>query len=182
MEPNSLTRSRCADTVDQTRCFGSSLASCASSIRAQEPCRLWPWMLLELMCRSLPTRNLCPLGIRRLSPTRASWLCGGPPDKLDEKQRKLVEQIRATHRDLDSAYQLSQAFVTMPSRTPGPGSGRLAHQSQTERYSRTEEFCGGVFVAITRRCALRIVDEIRRHLKICFAAFRGERELRPSDF
>jgi transposase len=49
----------------------------------------------------------------RLSPTRASWLCVCQPDKLDEKQRKLVEQIRATHRDLDSAYQLSQAFVTM---------------------------------------------------------------------
>ena len=89
----------------------------------------------------------------RLSPTRASWLCGGQPDKLDEKQRKLVEQIRATHRDLDSAYQLSQAFVTMPSRTPGPGSGRLAHQSQTERYSRTEELCGGASVAITLSCA-----------------------------
>ncbi len=49
----------------------------------------------------------------RLSPTRASWLCVCQPDKLDEKQRKLVEQIRATHRDLDIAYQLSQAFVTM---------------------------------------------------------------------
>jgi transposase len=94
-----------------------------------------------------------PTPTRRMSPTRASWLCVCQPDKLDEKQRKLVEQIRATHRDLDIAYQLSQAFVAMPSRTPRPGSGRLAHQSQTERYSRTEELCGGVFVAITLPCA-----------------------------
>ena len=54
-----------------------------------------------------------PAPKRRLSPTRASWLCVCQPDKLDEKQRKLVEQIRAVHRDLDIAYQLSQAFVTM---------------------------------------------------------------------
>jgi transposase len=50
---------------------------------------------------------------RHMSPTRPSWLCGGPPAKLDEKQRQHVEQIRAAHRDLDTAYQLSQAFVTM---------------------------------------------------------------------
>ncbi|MFL5694817.1 MAG: ISL3 family transposase [Ktedonobacteraceae bacterium] len=50
---------------------------------------------------------------RRISPTRASWLCVCQPDKLDEKQRQHVEQIRAAHRDLDTAYQLSQAFVAM---------------------------------------------------------------------
>ncbi len=50
---------------------------------------------------------------RRMSPTRASWLCVCRPDKLDEKQRQHVEQIRAAHRDLDTVYQLSQAFVTM---------------------------------------------------------------------
>ena len=50
---------------------------------------------------------------RRMSPTRVSWLCVCQPAKLDEKQRQHVEQIRAAHRDLDTAYQLSQAFVTM---------------------------------------------------------------------
>ncbi len=49
----------------------------------------------------------------RLSPTRASWLCVCQPDKLDEKQRQHVEQIQAAHQDLDTAYQLSQAFVSM---------------------------------------------------------------------
>jgi transposase len=70
---------------------------------------------------------------RRLSPTRASWLCVCQSDRLDEKQRKLVEQIRTVHRDLDSAYQLSQAFVMMPSRASRPGPGRLAHPGKTER-------------------------------------------------
>ena len=50
---------------------------------------------------------------RRMSPTRASWLCVCQSAKLDEKQRKLVEQIRAAHPDLDIAYQLSQTFVLM---------------------------------------------------------------------
>jgi transposase len=54
-----------------------------------------------------------PAPKRRMSPTRASWLCVCQPDKLDEKQQKLVEQLRAAHRDLDTAYHLSQAFVSM---------------------------------------------------------------------
>ena len=50
---------------------------------------------------------------RRMSPSRASWLCMCQPDKLDEPQRKLVEQLRAAHPDLATAYRLSQAFVSM---------------------------------------------------------------------
>ncbi len=50
---------------------------------------------------------------RRLSPTRASWLCVSKPEKLDEKQRQQVEHLRKGHRDLDCAYQLSQVFVLM---------------------------------------------------------------------
>ena len=50
---------------------------------------------------------------RRLSPTRASWLCVCQAASLEEKQRKQVEQLRTAHRDLDTAYHLSQAFVMM---------------------------------------------------------------------
>ncbi len=50
---------------------------------------------------------------RRMSPRRASWLCMCQPDKLDEQQRPLVEELRAAHPDLETAYQLSQAFVSM---------------------------------------------------------------------
>jgi transposase len=68
---------------------------------------------MAIRCRRLSTPHPSPLGIRRMSPTRASWLCVCQSAKLDEKQRQHVEQIRAAHRDLDTAYQLSQAFVTM---------------------------------------------------------------------
>jgi transposase len=48
-----------------------------------------------------------------MSPTRASWLCVSQPAKLDEKQRQHVDDIRKGHPDLDTAYRLSQAFVSM---------------------------------------------------------------------
>jgi len=54
-----------------------------------------------------------PAPKRRMSPSRASWLCMCQPDKLDEQQRPLVEQLRVAHPDLETAYQLSQAFVSM---------------------------------------------------------------------
>jgi transposase len=50
---------------------------------------------------------------RRMSPSRASCLCICQPDKLDEQQRPLVEQLRAAHPDLETTYHLSQAFVSM---------------------------------------------------------------------
>jgi len=59
---------------------------------------------------SLPSK---PRITHRMSGTRASWLCVSQPDKLDEKQQKLVEQIKAAHPDLEMAYQLGQAFVMM---------------------------------------------------------------------
>ncbi len=58
-----------------------------------------------------PTAN--PSIKPRLSPTRASWLYVSQAVKLDEQQRGQVEQIRAAHSDLDTAYQLTQTFVTM---------------------------------------------------------------------
>ena len=50
---------------------------------------------------------------RRLSPARASWLYVSRSSTLDEKQRRQIEQIRAGHADLDTAYHLTQTFVTM---------------------------------------------------------------------
>jgi len=50
---------------------------------------------------------------RRLSPARASWLYVSQAGKLDEKQRQQVAQIRMAHGDLDIAYELTQAFVSM---------------------------------------------------------------------
>jgi transposase len=59
---------------------------------------------------SLPPK---PRITRRMSSTRASWLFVSQLEKLDEKQRKSVEQIRQGHCDLETAYQLGQAFVMM---------------------------------------------------------------------
>jgi transposase len=59
---------------------------------------------------SLPPK---PHVIRRMSPTRASWLFVSQREKLDEQQRKDVEHIRNAHPDLEAAYQLGQAFVMM---------------------------------------------------------------------
>ena len=50
---------------------------------------------------------------RRLSPARGSWLYVSRASKLDEKQRLQVEQIRLAKPDLDTAYQLTQTFVSM---------------------------------------------------------------------
>jgi len=50
---------------------------------------------------------------RRMSPSRASWLCMCQPTNLDEQQRSLVERLRTAHPDLETAYHLSQAFVSM---------------------------------------------------------------------
>jgi transposase len=49
----------------------------------------------------------------RLSPARASWLYVSQAVKLDEKQRQQIVHIRAAHGDLDLAYELTQAFVSM---------------------------------------------------------------------
>jgi transposase len=49
----------------------------------------------------------------RMSPTQASWLFFSQFEKLDEKQRKYVEQIRQSYCDLETAYQLGQGFVMM---------------------------------------------------------------------
>jgi transposase len=54
-----------------------------------------------------------PSAKRRMSSTRASWLCVCRSVKPDEQQRRLVEQLRAAHHDLDLAYYISQAFVSM---------------------------------------------------------------------
>ena len=57
----------------------------------------------------LPKPSLTP----RMSPARVSWLYVSQSSKLDEKQRQQVAQIRTAQGDLDIAYDLAQAFVSM---------------------------------------------------------------------
>jgi transposase len=48
-----------------------------------------------------------------MSATRASWLFISQAEKLDEKHKQQVGQIRARHPDLERAYHLGQEFVLM---------------------------------------------------------------------
>ncbi|GLV53255.1 transposase [Dictyobacter sp. S3.2.2.5] len=50
---------------------------------------------------------------RRLSCRQATWLCLSQPHKLTEEQKHQVALLCGAHPDLEKAYQLSQAFVSM---------------------------------------------------------------------
>ena len=80
----------------------------------------------------------------RLSPTRASWLCVSKPEKLDEKQRQQVAHIRQGHRDLDTAYQLSQAFVSMLSERRGNDLDEWLIQAQHSGIAELKSFAQGI--------------------------------------
>jgi transposase len=58
--------------------------------------------------------------VRRMSSTRASWLFVSRPEKLKEKHLQQIERIRAVSSDLDTAYRLSQAFVSMVAERQAP--------------------------------------------------------------
>jgi transposase len=85
-----------------------------------------------------------PQFVRRLSPTRASWLCVSKPDSLDEQQRQQVEHIRKGHRDLDYAYQLSQAFVLMLSERRGKDLDAWLVQAEHSGIAELKSFAQGL--------------------------------------
>lgn len=51
--------------------------------------------------------------LRRMSPTRASWLLFLPTERLTDHQRQQRERVRACHPEVEAAYQLVSAFVRM---------------------------------------------------------------------
>lgn len=71
-----------------------------------------PLSAREAPCSQPPATPPSPPKLR-LSPTRASWLCVSPPKKRDEQDQRLLSQLRGGHPDLEKAYQLAQAFVSM---------------------------------------------------------------------
>ena len=98
--------------------------------------------------------NLVPSPKRRMSPARASWLCVCQPDKLDEKQAQQVEQLRTAHRVLDSAYQLSQAFVLMLAEHRDQGLDEWFIQAKQSGIAELKSFAASAFAAITPLCTL----------------------------
>ena len=85
-----------------------------------------------------------PQFMRRMSPTRASWLCVSKPEKLDEKQRQQVEHIRKGHRDLDCAYQLSQTFVLMLAQRQGKDLDAWLVQTEHSGIAELKSFAQGL--------------------------------------
>ncbi len=81
---------------------------------------------------------------RRLSPARASWLYVSQAVKLDEKQRKLVAQIRAAHGDLDLAYDLTQAFVSMLAEHRDTDLERWLAQAKQSGIRELKSFANGI--------------------------------------
>jgi transposase len=81
---------------------------------------------------------------RRLSPTRASWLCVSKSEKLDKKQRQQVERIRKGHRDLDCAYQLSQTFDLMLSQRRDKDLDEWLVQAEHSGIAELQSFAQGI--------------------------------------
>jgi transposase len=79
-----------------------------------------------------------------MSSTRASWLIVSQPEKLDEKQRKYVEQIRQGHRDLEMAYQLGQGFVMMLAERRGTDLGAWLIQAEQSGLPEFKKMAKGI--------------------------------------
>jgi transposase len=81
---------------------------------------------------------------RRLSPARASWLYVSQSARLDEKQRQQVAQIRAAHADLDLAYDLTQAFVSMLTEHRDTDLDRWLAQAERSGIRELKSFANGI--------------------------------------
>ncbi len=68
-----------------------------------------PHAPLKFLLSCLPKPLLCLAYLLR----ERAFLIVSQKDRLDEPQRKYVEQIRQGHPDLEMAYQLGQGFVMM---------------------------------------------------------------------
>jgi transposase len=66
---------------------------------------------------------------------------------LDEKQRQQVEHLRKGHRDLDCAYQLSQAFALMQAERRGKDLDEWLSQAQHSGIAEFKSFAASAFVA-----------------------------------
>ena len=80
----------------------------------------------------------------RMAPTRAAWLFVSQPTRLDEKQRRHVKDIRAGHPDLETAYELSQAFVMMLTERRGSDLDAWLMQAKQSGIVELQRFATGI--------------------------------------
>ena len=78
-------------------------------------------------------------------------------------------------------YTLVQSFGQMVRKRDQHRLQDWMKQVAESRFREVQRFAQGL-QRDKEEVLVRIVDEIRRHLKICFAAFGDEKELRPSNF
>ena len=94
---------------------------------------------------ALPANPQAPPKItRRMSATRASWLFVNRPEKLKEKQLQHIEQNRDASPDLDAAYRLSQAFVSMVAERRAPDLEEWLKQAEHCGIPELERFAHGI--------------------------------------
>jgi transposase len=63
---------------------------------------------------------------------------------LDEKQRRQVKYIRKGHHDLDAAYELSQAFVSMLAERRGADLDEWLVQAEHSGLAELKSFAQGI--------------------------------------
>jgi hypothetical protein len=98
---------------------------------------------------------LTPCIKRRLSPARAAFLYVSQAVKLDEKQREQIAHIRAAHADLDRAYDLTQAFISMLADHRDTDLESWLAQAEQSGIRSPQEFCSR-HPARLRRCARHV--------------------------
>jgi len=108
----------------------------------------------------------------RMAPTRAAWLFVSQPIKLDEKQRRHINNIRAGHPDLETAYDLSQRFVRMLAEQRGGDLDGWLMQAKQSGIVELQRFATGirrdyaaVAAALEYGWSQGVVDAKVHHLK-----------------
>jgi transposase len=87
-----------------------------------------------------PTREV----VRRMSPTRASWLLFLPTERLTDHQREQRERVRACHPEVEAAYQLVSAFVRMLAERRGQDLECWLRQATHSQLPELKRFARGV--------------------------------------
>jgi transposase len=85
-----------------------------------------------------------PRIVARMSATRASWLFISRPEKLKDKQLQQIASIRATLPELDTAYQLSQAFVSLVAERRAADLNTWLNQAEQGGIAELKKFARGL--------------------------------------
>ena len=116
------------------------------------------------------------------SPRTVALMIIRPAQKRTKDQTMFIDQLCKSAPSAAMACTLAQAFGALLGNREGKAG--LEKWKADGRASGRVELIGFVegLADDAEAVVMRVVDKIRHHRKICFAAFRGEKELKPSDF